>query len=350
MRAALHGIAVLAAFLAGFGGGCWGIGRRLPFPDVPIVTEKVEHFARHTGDYDTLFIGSSRIQYQVMPRLFDELTAAGGRSTRSFNAAVAGMHPVEDGYVFDRILEHPSTRLRWVFIELAALRIDLAKDKSGTVREVYWHDWPRLRLLWQRAWAPKPTNSQKKVRLGKRWVQLQEPLGHFFEHLRLFLQNTSHVGRGALLTDLLRSSPPAQKVRPPPEFDGWSKTGLPERMTGRALQDYERELAERRLAPARKDFADRASQEALRRMIGKVRSCGAEPVLIVPPTTAKRNFFPEPGIAKSVIVLDFSDLDRFPALYENEHRLDTGHLNTAGAEVFTRSLARRFLEAAAGIR
>ena len=53
-------------------------------------------------------------------------------------------------------------------------------------------------------------------------------------------------------------------------------------------------------------------------------------------TTSKRNFYPTPERARKTIVLDFCDLEKFPELYEHRYRLDTDHLNTAGAEVFTR--------------
>jgi hypothetical protein len=73
-----------------------------------------------------------------------------------------------------------------------------------------------------------------------------------------------------------------------------------------------------------------------------VEQLGATPVLIVTPVTAKRVFFPRPERVQRTMVLDLNDPVRFPELYENRHRLDTDHLNTAGAEVFTRLLAEQW--------
>jgi hypothetical protein len=80
-------------------------------------------------------------------------------------------------------------------------------------------------------------------------------------------------------------------------------------------------------------------------MIAKVEKLGARVVLVVPPTTSKRNFYPNREIAKKVIVLDFCDLRKYPELYENRYRLDTDHLNTPGAEIFTPILVKSWMEA-----
>src|SRR5687767_418937 len=95
----LHGAVSIAAFVAALCVVCWIIHETLPFPEVPIVTPKVEHLKAHGDRYDTLIIGSSRLYYQVIPSLFDELTAQAGVPTKTFNAAVAGMGPPEDSFM-----------------------------------------------------------------------------------------------------------------------------------------------------------------------------------------------------------------------------------------------------------
>jgi hypothetical protein len=77
-------------------------------------------------------------------------------------------------------------------------------------------------------------------------------------------------------------------------------------------------------------------------MIAKVERLGAKPVLIVTPITARRVFYPLPERARKTIVLDFNDPMRFPELYESRNRIDTDHLNAAGAKVFTRLLAEQW--------
>ena len=340
-----HVVVCTLSFALTFAALCWGIHEALPFPDVPIVSPKVEHLAAHGDRYDTLIIGSSRLYYQFIPFIFDELTSKAGIPTKTFNAAVAGMGPPEDAFVVDQILRRPPKHLRWVFIELARLRLSLDPDKIGTVRSVYWHDWPRLTVLFRRALVQK-----KKRRWTEALAELRQPLTDFADHLRLFAQNQTNLGRASIFADRLRR--PAARAgfnvaALGPKGDGWMRTGRPEQIAGRELAEYERSLADRAEAPAVKDFGDPVSQAALETILRKIEMAGARPVLIVPPTTGKQHFFPQRERARSALVLDFSDMRKYPELYRTEYRLDMEHLNTAGAEVFTRVLAEEFQRATA---
>jgi hypothetical protein len=342
----LRGALCVAMFSCALGAGCWAIREALPFPDVALVKPKIEHFAAQHDDYDTLFLGSSRIYYQIIPALFDRLAAEQGLPTRSFNAAIAGMRPPEDAYYLDYLLRTPPKHLRWVFIELAGMRTSVDRDKLGTVRGVYWHDWPRLRLLFERALYLRP--ERKKWKWRKELNERLEPLADFAEHLPLFIQNQTNLGRGSILTARLVSTAPARRAPATgtlgEDFAGWVRTGRPEEMIGSELAAFDKALAERRIAPPYRDPGDPVSQKALEIMLAKIEKLGATPVLIVPPTTNKRNFYPLPEREKKTLVLDFCDLGKFPELYEHRYRLDTDHLNTEGADVFTRIFVKTWAE------
>lgn len=201
--------------------------------------------------------------------------------------------------------------------------------------------------MWKRVTYLKP--SQKRRSLGKVWNELREPLAAFPEHFWHFAREMSNVGRGDhLARQLLR--PPADWRRRLPHYlgadlAGWTPTGRGEEMPPEIKAKFEAERAQRLIQPAERDLADGVSQEALEGMIARVERLGATPVLIVPPVTGRKVFYPRPGLVERAIVLDFNDPVRFPELYENRHRLDWDHLNTAGAEVFTKLLAVHWIEA-----
>ena len=117
-------------------------------------------------------------------------------------------------------------------------------------------------------------------------------------------------------------------------------------MTGPLREKYEREYAERLAKPAGKDRGEPICQVALERSLAAIASTGARPMLLVPPTTNARNFFPAPEREPQLAILDFTDVRQYPELFVPEHRMDVGHLNTVGAEIFTEILARRFVELA----
>ncbi len=337
----------LATFVIGLCGMCWGIREALPFPDITLVKPKLDHLAAHHDDYDTLFLGSSRIYYQIIPALFDQLAAEHGLPTRSFNAAIAGMRPPEDAFYFDYILRHPPKHLRWVFIELASVRTGVDPDRIGTMRAIYWHDLARMWLIFQRALSSPRPLPRKHTWIKAIEAQI-EPFGDFVDHLPLFIRNQTNLGGGSIFTSRLiyaaQRPPLPPRATLGPDLAGWIPTGRPEVMTGDELADFEKALAARRVAPPYRDLGDSISQMAIETMIAKIEKLGATPVLVVPPTTNKRNFYPAPEREKKTIVLDFCDLEKFPELYENRYRLDTDHLNTEGARVFTRIFVETWAE------
>src|SRR6188474_2428492 len=93
------GIAVLSFFLT-----CAGLNLILPFPEIGGVSRNLRFFQRHGNDFDTLFVGSSRIHHQISPAIFDRAMREAGFTTRSFNFGVNAMFPPEDSYFVERLL------------------------------------------------------------------------------------------------------------------------------------------------------------------------------------------------------------------------------------------------------
>ena len=348
MKSRFARIALGLANVAAFGGSlflsCLGIHRSLPIPEIPEVQAKLTYLRDHIDDFDTLFLGTSRIYRHVIPKLFDGLTTERDVPTKSFNAAADGMRPPEDSYVFDQILKYHPKHLRWVFLELWWLRLSIDDQKRQTNRLVYWHDTERLGLLFQEA-----LNIKKARHWRGTLMALAEPMGIFLDHVSLFFENMTNMGRGASWMDWVAYPPwPEVDLSPlGPNLDGFHEIKRPTPSESE-LAVYRKALAIRTDHPATAEAGSPASQEALRRLVRKIEALGATPILIIPPTTAGRNFHPPPEDGQSPIIFDFSDVHRFPALYDERNRLDTDHLNTAGAEIFTRLLAERFAEVAHG--
>lgn len=328
---------------AGFVLGCRLISVALPLPEVPIVDAKLAQLEAHPGAYDTLFIGSSRIAFHVIPKIFDETTARSGIPTRSFNAAVAGIRPPEDAYLLDQIFARAPGRFRWIFIELAGLRTAIPQQTRHTVRALYWHDWERLTLVARRALFEMRRARGKVWKEPERW---REPLDELFDHLALFAQRQANVGRGGF-ADRLRARPDRHQEPPRSSFQsethGWVPPDRPVLTSDADRAAYEQKVAERRASPSRKDFGDPISQAALGRMLEKIEKHGATAVLIVPPVVAKKNFHPRPQIVRLHLLLDFSAVEKFPELFVTGNRIDDNHVDAEGAAIFTKRLAEQFV-------
>lgn len=341
-----------ALFFAALVVSCVVADRWLPYPDIPGISEKVEHLAIHGDDYDVLFIGSSRINFQIMPSLFDREVAARGGACTSFNAGIMGMRPPEEPFFLDQVLRLPHRRLRWVIIELSSLEARTPASRRSNARFVSWHDAPRMRLLeiWTAAECQTLLNSGAGgTSAVSRWWQLWDPISVFLLHVPAFCERTLNLGRATFLREhvlipertrrhALGKSPVLGKAH-----DGWAPYLVNPVMGKKERANY-RQTYEGRLESPALEFQDPASDAAVQAMAAAVTRAGATPVFLIPPMTTERQYCPHPAADEPMIIWRFSDPRRYPTLFAIENRHDSLHLNTSGAREFSLALAARFVE------
>src|SRR5438132_13091512 len=101
IRGLINSAICAAAFLI----TCVGLHAILPFPEIDDgVSQKFRFFAAHKDEFDTLFLGSSRVYFQISPAIFDRVTRASGLPTHSFNFDIGGMYLPETSYLLQQIL------------------------------------------------------------------------------------------------------------------------------------------------------------------------------------------------------------------------------------------------------
>ena len=98
---AIHCAIGLGAFVA----GCLALHHAAPWPRMEEVSEKLAYFTRHKDEFDTLFIGSSRIYHGIAPQVFDATLKARGIATTSLNLGIDGMSMPESSCFLEKILE-----------------------------------------------------------------------------------------------------------------------------------------------------------------------------------------------------------------------------------------------------
>src|SRR2546421_5043676 len=144
---------------------CIALRAVLPFPEIEEgVSPKFRFFAAHKDEFDTLFIGSSRIYFQISPAIFDRVTRDNGMPTHSFNFGIGGMYLPESAYLLEQILNLKPRNLKWVFIEYDELQTKWSPENQTSRRALYWADWKRVSLLLRKLsdagtaplWLPNP--------------------------------------------------------------------------------------------------------------------------------------------------------------------------------------------------
>jgi hypothetical protein len=321
-------IALLAFFAASF-----LIHSLLP-PVVPKgIAAKLEFFAQHKDEFDTVIVGTSRLYYSVSPELFDRTTRENGLPTRTFNFGVDGMHPPENFYVLDRILKTKPRKLKWVVLEMGEVQTKW-DSVLGTQRAVYWHDWPRTALTLKKALNPRG-QANWLVQTSRLWLARRD----LFSNLFLFGKKFANVGRAS---DFFPSEERARFLDADSEL-GPSRDGY--RIAGAAMpaeratvfqQDLAREVSE-----ARPKFLDPTTDQAYRDSAARIRQFHAEPVFVVAPIILQsevrfRKSAPAP-------LLSFNDSRKYPALFDSRVRIDDAHVTREGAEEFTILLAQEFV-------
>lgn len=311
--------------------------RLLPRTAVPVVDEKQSRLLAKAGEFDTVFIGSSRVYHQFIPEQFDAAMRAAGQPTSSFNYGVDGLLPPESFFATDDLLRH-RPRLRWVFIELAAIQPDFPRHYADTVRAWWWHDWTHTLLVLRANFR----DGRMKGAAGLAMLQT---------HARLMVNYYLRLGRGAELLSA-RSRPRRSKKAPTALHEKryaikWigaaGFTPLSEAtLSGAAARQFQEGVDGFRATPFSAVLAPEM-RKRLRELVAAVQAIGARPVFIITPSLDAREKIGDlraQGIDADLLA--FNDAAAFPSLYEPAVRADSAHLNAAGAREFTRLLAERF--------
>ena len=325
-----YGAIALVAFLT----ASFVVHSLLP-PIVPKgIAAKLEFFAQHKDEFDTLIVGTSRLYYSVSPGLFDQTTRENGLSTRTFNFGIDGMHPPENFYVLEQILKTKPRNLKWVVLEMADIQTK-GDNILGTQRLVYWHDWPRTALTLKKALNPRG-DADWLIKTSRLWLARRD----LFSNLVLFGRQFSNVGRAAdFFPSEKRERLRDAVVELGPYRDGYRHPG--DAMSPERAALFHARLAQESSA-ARQRFLDPATEQGYRNAGSQIREAGAAPFFVVAPillqSAARFRNSPPPGP-----LIYFNDSKKYPALYDTRVRIDDAHLTYEGAREFTRLLAQEFV-------
>ncbi len=321
-----------------FGASCAIYRALAPFPEVPVVREKLEYFSKHGGEFDAVFVGSSRVQTGIEPRIFDEALRSGGHELHSFNLGVGGMHAPEVFYLLRVVAAQRPPGLKWIFVELENFHTDIPKQWRGTIREMYWHTARETALLFRLIWAPVITRESPFGRV-RRVARVWTP------HLVLMLTNLSGYGRGPEIFLGHRALSDGDRPGLLTRDAGFLSLGENAKVPPVKFVDFEKILMKPDGRQPGPSAAERVFLSELERVENEFAQLGVRTIFIVPPTGSVVNRQLLAGDESGGHVLfAFDDPREFASLYSVSARRDSEHLKGSAAGEFTRLLARRFSE------
>lgn len=327
-RRVLRGTLCSALFLTALISCCAVLKYALPErDDIPVLSDKLEDLAKRGAEVDTLFIGTSRVYHQVDPAHFDTRMKELGHSTCSYNLAADGMNFPETFYVLDRALKS-TPHLKLVVLEVGSMQhVDNQIFSEGSVRSVYWRDWPRTWTIAKSIWR----NPARDAEPTSVWT---EKLWHQFELMAL---NMSNLGYGAGHLERWLSPKKAEKERSGPDR-GYAP--IQRQMSKSDLAIFRERMKSKRSLEELPLRADPELRERFDELVAALRNRGVETCFVYYPAFRRdRPEVPSQAGSRPVPVLDFDNPTAFPDFFREEYYYDTAHLNQKGSTLFTRSLA-----------
>jgi len=322
----------------------------LPFPEIDDgVSEKFRFFAKHKDEFDTLFVGSSRVYFQISPAIFDRVTRESGLPTHSFNFGIGGMYLPETSYLLEQILSLKPRNLKWVFIEYDEVQTKWSPENQTSRRALYWADWNRVSLLLRQLTdtgndspgLPNPAKLRDIVVCQKDEKNTRSLLAFYATQLE---KNYTNVARAADVFDYFLSRDTRERRA---RYLGVASDGYitrPNRMFPNQVAAYERELAAAMAQTGAHPLSPYA-EDAYRQCAQEVRKIGAAPIFLVTPSTTQINVATE-SAGVTGVVMAFNNPRTYPSLYRSNVRRDGQHLTKSGAEEFTHIVAANFVELA----
>ncbi len=319
----------------------------VPWPEERGLRAKFEYVRAHKDEIDAIYVGSSRMMRAIDPRVVDAELAAHGLPWNTFNFGADGMFGFESDFVLREILALEPARLKTVFFEAATWYPGFDEPGSTnpeSLRCAFWHS---------------PTATRHVLESVRRLdAPLSTRLDLYRVHLAAFGKKMSNFGQGPrVLANALGTDRDAISADVPVDLVAETRGYQPlELLTDRvhtegrdvflsAIENYKKLITKIPAENARGTSLETYNAPALADQYRAAESHGVELVQVVLPARSGSPLFDE--LARAGLVpelLHFNRPDAYPELYEVEHHYDMGHLNRAGAAVFSRLLVRAYLE------
>lgn len=285
-----------------------------------------------------VFFGTSRVEEGFIPNVFDEvMTEAAIGDFHSFNAGRPGEFFTEAAADAETLFKLKRQGIKFVFIESDYLNGVFDSDfQMNTLRSINYYTVSHAYFAVEMLGFP---------------ANLLDPPADFAGRLGRIVRIVKATLRHYFSIGLAWADPEAPDA-------GFSKTsrGFHDLNPGQHRQltppeNYRAYLKLLATTPPRLDLFSDRQFDLLLSVAADIKTHGAVPIMIGMPqgdTTFTAALIAKhaqrcPG--KSPLYFDFTSPAQYPALWDPQNRQDLDHLNTSGAEIFSRLIADRLVMA-----
>ncbi len=309
------------------------LDRRLPFywGNEGLVGKMNKLEADHF-DYDTYFVGSSRVYRHIIPSLFDSLNQG---ATHSFNLGYLATRPPEMYYFLDRFIDKCNEKTKYIFVELGMIQ-NLTDINRGTLRSKYYLDYEQYTTAtsacmsnkrYETAWNYTLSYLSRMARMGMivKSLTFDKKNGH---SKVLGKHGDGYYGLEEEMKDVGNTDSTFIKRL---AYFYKDTTTLTKRYE-KTLKEHKKNTSALVAAPANlrqlHQIIEKAAQKSIKIIIIRSpRNPGLTPLYNALETENK---------------LDMSNPVKYSEFYLTKYSFDVGHFNQAGSQLFTRALADEF--------
>lgn len=307
---------------------------------------KMDLLKSQPNEYNTFFIGSSRIYRQVNPMVFDSIS----KTTNSFNLGFAATFNPETYYLLNGLLKDDDFKVRNLVVEMQPL-IRISKVNNHTRKVKYFMNFRMFKFVFKHFFNSPNYSLKAKIKTLKAYfISYGENLfniGLLKDSIEYFRRNgdfeskgeyyrLGHSKRGFLsLQEQLMLYPNNHLQERVNEFKADSSQSI---IRKKILINSKADSSNFKLNSVHNDYVHKLIKIAGEKNI--------HIVFVLPPKLSRLSFKQVYPIFKKLPQknkIDLLDPMKYPEFYKEENSFDIGHLNDNGSEIFTKSLAQKFV-------
>lgn len=300
---------------------------------------KLAYWKKHGSEYNTVFIGSSRIFHQVNPRLFDSLANANNISVNSFNLGVPSF-PFPQSYRMIEAALAEYSDVTTVYYEITPVYLEPAEALKNTPENYYWYDLDHTVLLCDQIQHSAAFDKQTKWTLcgGHAGAWMQKNL--FLGGAQALYTTATDVDNGWIssrcaATDGYVSLDVEMSIGPKVE----GATSRRKQFLADTSILIERKAIAAAYNSEVKDFRSTPYSLFLGKLFNQLTARGIKVYFVIPPRLTDYDaLYDVLSEIPREHVLNLSSPALYPEFYLSRYAFDKGHLNASGAAVFTREL------------
>lgn len=305
---------------------------RAPMPYMAVLTPKLEAYKANADKYDTVFIGTSRTLYHIIPDTV-ERSAITCPAISVFNFGIYGLRGAEQEWLIDYVLSVGKPYLKRIILE-PPLNETRKFSELTTDRDRYFHGPAHYGARLQSIWGFPESLPKRLIRTGMFGAGI--------------IYDLSSVGRAAAA------------AFPDPTSHREPTSALPEDGY-KALDDAQEQdtLKKREVFLAnRPDFEKRLEQHAerdktnsvariryLKRRVDRIKNTGVDATLFISPDVVELNRTAAVGelfarTFQKTNVINLNRPTKYPDLFDWDLWYDFSHLNRMGSTLLSQKIGK----------